>query len=1116
MSTNNIKRIKELLTNFEFQELFVEELGWERQRGKNNIEVGEEFFEVAPVAEKKGLVALVCQPIGNSPFPDSAKRKRIEKEVAQLHFEHLIIFIDSEQTRQTWQVPKREGGKTKGHSETTYYAGKGVEHLARRIDQISFTLGETDEVSLLEVTARVNQALLAEKVTKKFFREFSDKRKGFVKFLDWIEDEAKRHWYCSVLLNRLMFIYFLGGKGFLPGGTGFLSHSLNENINVNGANTFYTHFLLPLSFFGLGERQGNRGKFEETFKEVLYLDGGLFAVHQVERELGLDKESVEKGTLPEAAQIPDEEFKKWFAYFDAWRWTLDEDKVENEGYISPHILGYIFEKYINQKQMGAYYTKEDITGYICRNTIIPRLFDMLAETGGKGKQAVQPLPIGPHPNLFNEGRGISDGEGIDRYVYPSVKQHDKLPTETDYEQTQRLKRYESILEDFDAGKIAGIDDFITYNLDIERLALDFVSNIQDPEVLHAFYFRGLQQITVLDPTCGSGAFLFAALNILYPLYNAALSRMRYLVGKATGSEPDIVNWAGRLNFDDLEAGQGIFADVVGDEPKVVADLRAEVERIKEHPSAEYFIKKSIIVNNLFGVDIMEEAVEICKLRLFLTLIATVERDDKKDNYGVEPLPDIDFNILAGNTLVGYTSISDIDRLWHEVEIENGTFVFEKDHSRLQSLISEYSKLLSAWRQQQLGDWRGARITKAQMMAAVEAIRPELDGDLWRLYKTAGLIADNLTLKEFKKTHGPLHWLLEFPQVEARGGFDVIVGNPPYVEISKTLSKYRLLGYKTEKCGNLYATCTERSIHLWKENGYLSMVVQLPIACSPRMTECLSLMRLQAATSWFAFFDDRPAKLFDGLEHIRATIFNLKQGADRNQTYSTRYHKWYTEQRDQLFQGLAFIDSSEFVIPGFVPKDGSTIAHTIRRKLMQHPPVSAFVRNTGNPLFYHNAPQYWMRFTDFVPYFFNERDGETQSSHVKVLNFSSEQEMQAASILLNSSIFYWFFTSLSNCRDLTGADIARMRGDITELVLSYSTEVKTLHDALGASLKANAIRKHTMYKQTGTVIYDEFRPRLSASEYFAIDELLFDFFEFDDDQRAFIRNYDRNIRLGNTD
>ena len=74
-------------------------------------------------------------------------------------------------------------------------------------------------------------------------------------------------------------------------------------------------------------------------------------------------------------------------------------------------------------------------------------------------------------------------------------------------------------------------------------------------------------------------------------------------------------------------------------------------QVDRHPSERYFILKSIVLNNLYGVDIMEEAVEICKLRLFLKLVAQLERYDQ-----IEPLPDIDFNVRAGNTLVGFTSL----------------------------------------------------------------------------------------------------------------------------------------------------------------------------------------------------------------------------------------------------------------------------------------------------------------------------------------------------------------------------------------------------------------------------------------------------------------------------
>ena len=93
-----------------------------------------------------------------------------------------------------------------------------------------------------------------------------------------------------------------------------------------------------------------------------YLNGGLFEVHQLEEH------------NPEI-DIPDKAFEKLFDFFDEFSWHLDERPLRNDNEINPDVLGYIFEKYINQKQMGAYYTKEDITEYISKNTIIPFLFD---------------------------------------------------------------------------------------------------------------------------------------------------------------------------------------------------------------------------------------------------------------------------------------------------------------------------------------------------------------------------------------------------------------------------------------------------------------------------------------------------------------------------------------------------------------------------------------------------------------------------------------------------------------------------------------------------------------------------------------------------------------------
>ena len=74
--------------------------------------------------------------------------------------------------------------------------------------------------------------------------------------------------------------------------------------------------------------------------------------------------------------IPDRAFDSVFDFFEQYDWHLDDRPTRKGNEINPDVLGYVFEKYINQKEMGAYYTKEDITGYISQNTIIPALFDM--------------------------------------------------------------------------------------------------------------------------------------------------------------------------------------------------------------------------------------------------------------------------------------------------------------------------------------------------------------------------------------------------------------------------------------------------------------------------------------------------------------------------------------------------------------------------------------------------------------------------------------------------------------------------------------------------------------------------------------------------------------------
>ena len=73
--------------------------------------------------------------------------------------------------------------------------------------------------------------------------------------------------------------------------------------------------------------------------------------------------------------------------------------------------------------------------------------------------------------------------------------------------------------------------------------------------------------------------------------------------------------------------------------------------------------------------------------------------------------------------------------------------------------------------------------------------------------------DAKAYQKWLKSHQPFHWFIEFNSISKKGGFNVIIGNPPYIEI-KQVNEYKSLNYKCEKSGNLYALVIERCFILW--------------------------------------------------------------------------------------------------------------------------------------------------------------------------------------------------------------------------------------------------------------------------------------------------------------
>ncbi len=429
-------------------------------------------------------------------------------------------------------------------------------------------------------------------------------------------------------------------------------------------------------------------------------------------------------------------------------------------------------------------------------------------------------------------------------------------------------------------------------------------------------------------------------------------------------------------------------------------FRRVLKEINKHSNAEYFILKSIIVGSLYGVDIMEEATEICKLRLFLKLVAHVWRNDRRENMGLEPLPDVDFNIRAGNTLVGFASLGEVkSALAARLDFSAGETLrqIEEDAREADRAYKRFRQIQTVY---DYKDETQAEF-KRELRRRLDALAEKLDRHLAEIYGK-----DPHKQKEFeawRRSHQPFHWYTEFYGIVTSGGFDVIIGNPPYVELN-ALSQYNLLGYKCIDSGNLYALIIERCLSLSKRVGREGFIVPVSSISTDRYESLQQLITKHQLH--YSSFDDRPSRLFDGLEHIRLTIHLISAHSSIASLFSTRYNKWAAIERTKLFEELSYTVSSTALVAGTLPKLSSGIEESIIEKLSsQKKCLASFYSKDGNRVFYSRKVGYFIQALDFEPKVLDGDGNRRPPSEFKDLRFSTPIYAQTALCCLNANLFY---------------------------------------------------------------------------------------------------------------
>lgn len=316
-------------------------------------------------------------------------------------------------------------------------------------------------------------------------------------------------------------------------------------------------------------------------------------------------------------------------------------------------------------------------------------------------------------------------------------------------------------------------------------------------------------------------------------------------------------------------------------------------------------------------------------------------------------------------------------------------------------------------------------------------------------------------------------------------YDIVLGNPPYVEDSKSDS------IPPKKYGNIYANVLEHaSLHL-KPGGVLGFIIPLSYVSTPRMRKIREELYRRIPKQYILSFSDRPDCLFASV-HQKLCVLIGKNDGENKEIYTGNYRYWYREERGELFRTMEIV-RNDFVAEGYIPKLGTALDVSVYRKIIsQKTPLMDWMKAGADPVYLNMRAAFWMK----------AFRGAHSGGEYKEFSCDGQSPANYCMCLLNSSLFWWYWICVSDCWHITGKEL---RGFRAPMIQDFEEA-----DRLAAALEKR-LEETKVYVGTKQTQY-EYKHRECVDEIHAVDDYVHKIYGLTEEESLYIKNFACRYRI----